>query len=412
MLFNKRVGFILALFPFFNIYAIGFIPGISIGQFLLLVALLYYVYFQRGKLAQLFRDYLLYGIIVTIWGLTYSWTSWVRCSYEIVALTIFFLILNFLIKSCDYKSFKHIYYCFGILSLYFFYLQYFLNGFGIKISGIIPLLPLSNEVSSGEFIASQLNRVRLSSFFQEPAHYAEYMTIFLSLLLFDDNVTKKKWLLICTISITILLSQSATGYVLLFTCLGIYFFFRLLSNKRNRLIYIIISLIMAGIMVNILSSNEVFLKVLERYKEISLTPEITENGYSSYIRVLRGYIPYLEGDWLNRFIGHGLGTFDSYLESHPKSMFLFITDHNPNWINSFQAILFTTGIVGAYIFSRTLINLWKKTTLLGRTLIIQYILMLLSSGVLLTPTSIIILYIINAEYKNGQMYNIGYYSSL
>lgn len=169
---------------------------------------------------------------------------------------------------------------------------------------------------------------------------------------------------------------------------------------------------MAGIMVNILSSNEVFLKVLERYKEISLTPEITENGYSSYIRVLRGYIPYLEGDWLNRFIGHGLGTFDSYLESHPKSMFLFITDHNPNWINSFQAILFTTGIVGAYIFSRTLINLWKKTTLLGRTLIIQYILMLLSSGVLLTPTSIIILYIINAEYKNGQMYNIGYYSSL
>ena len=410
MPFNKRVGFLLALFPFFNIYAIGL--GISIGQFLLLLALFYYVCFQKGKLAQLFRDYLLYALIVTIWGLTYSWTNWVRCSYEFVALTIFFLILNFSIKSCDYKSFRHTYYCFGILSLCFFIFQYLLNGIGIKISGIIPLLPLSNEVSSDEFIANQLNRVRLSSFFQEPAHYAEYMTIFLSLLLFDDNVTKKKWLLICAISISILLSQSATGYVLLFVCFGVYFLNQLLSNKKNRLIHIFTSLIVAGIIVNILSSNEIFLKVLERYEEISLTPEITENGYSSYIRVLRGYIPYLEGDWSERLIGHGLGTFDSYLESHPQSMFLFVTDHNPNWINSFQAILFTTGIVGACIFSIVLIRLWRKTTLLGKALIIQYILMMFSSGVLLTPTSVIIIYIIYAEYKKGKVCNIGHYSSL
>lgn len=395
----KSASILFALFPLLNIYATGIIPGISIGQCLLLIIFMCCIFLKDSKLNVYFGKYILYSIGITICCQVYSWTQWGDCLYEGLSLLVFFFLLNCAVKYLDYRMCKKAMYVIGVFSLVFFFLQYTLSFLGIRISGILPYFQLSNEEDTNTFIASQLNRDRFSSVFQEPAHYAEFMILILSFLLFTGRRTKMKIILSIIISTSILLSQSAGGYVLLLVSWSFWILTKFLKNIKYKSIYLIGVILFCIAAFWLIESNEAFVKVAERYKELSLTPEVTVNGYSSYIRVIRGYIPYIEGNSVDKIFGHGVGTLVSYVNSHPQSMFLSITDYNPNWVNSFQYILFTTGIIGVYFFFFPIMNIYKKRSLLGKVLTWQYVLTLLSSGILLTPMSAIFLYIIISESK-------------
>lgn len=146
--------------------------------------------------------------------------------------------------------------------------------------------------------------------------------------------------------------------------------------------------------------NEITQSVINRYLTLSLNPENSEYGYSSYTRLFRGYIPFIEGSFADKIGGQGIGNLLSYIKHNPQTAFLSVTDYDPNWINSFQFILFSTGIIGAILFFRFLFSFYNKTSSLGKTLIYIYILALLSSGILLTPSSMIFLYAIYKESLN------------
>ena len=134
-----------------------------------------------------------------------------------------------------------------------------------------------------------------------------------------------------------------------------------------------------------------------RFSQISFTPEASEHGFSSYIRVLREYIPFMESDVLEQIFGHGLGTLRSYIKQNPSTMFLSVTDFNETWVNSFQYLLFMTGIIGTVLFGKQMMYFYKGTTFLGKLFILQYISAFLSAGILLTPTSALFLFFIEKE---------------
>ncbi len=382
-----------ALFPILNIYAIYGLPGLSIGQFLLVLLIGFSILTKGFAKVFYFKSFVIYSLIVTVFGIALRGYNVDDCIYESIALLLFFIIFNYAIALADDYKVKKLIVSIGLFALAFFVIQYILFLLGCPISGIVSFLPLSNEVDTAEFRLLQMGRDRLSSVFQEPAHYSEFMSIVLAFILLNNNKkTMKKILLAIFISITIILSRSTSGAVFLSLIWGAWLL--KMSNKRKIVSVIIIFILVTAIPI-FLSSYLEYISL--RFNEISFAPEVSEYGFSSYIRVLRGYIPFMESDELDMIIGHGLGTLRSYIEQNPSTKFLSVTDFNETWVNSFQYLLFMTGIIGTLLFGKQLVHFFKGTTTLGKLFILQYLSAFLSSGILLTPTSALFLYFIVNE---------------
>lgn len=395
---NKSLfSFVFASFPILNIYAITGLPGLSIGQFILVFLILRMIIKNNIPIRILFKNYIIYSLITTICSLVIYNNNINDAIYEIAAFTLFFIIINFSIIGTEYQIVKKWVINIGIFALLFFILQYLLFAVGHPISGIIDFLPLSNNVDTEVFRNQQLGRDRLSSIFQEPAHYSEFMAIVLTLLLINSKVlSSKNFYLSIIISITIILCKSTTGAVLLFfiwCSWGLKYF----KTSKYRFIFTFFITIFLLYSFPLILSSSYSDYIITRFDEISFDPSASINGYSSYIRVLRGYIPIFESDYWSKIFGHGLGSLPSYIEQNPTSLFLKITDFNRTWVNSFQYILFMTGFIGAILFSKQIISFFKCTTFLGKVLIIQYISSFFSSSILLTPFSALYLYFIVKE---------------
>lgn len=391
---SKYLPYIFAFFPILNIYETGIIPALSIGQILLFI--FFFIYIRHNRIYLQFHLFIGYSIIITIFCLLKPGISANESIHELIALFIFFILYSFVIKDVDYIMFSIGLKILGFISLFFFFFQYLLSLIGIHVIGIIPGIPLSNGTDPNMFHSSHLLMDRLSSIFQEPAHYAEFMSMFLTTVLFKYKHFRKKIILAILISMSIILCQSAGGYIL-FSVSWICWLKFYLKKKKHKFKYIIPILFTGIIMIVLLIKTEMVGTVLNRYQTLSITPENSEYGFSSYLRLIRGYIPFIEGSIFDKIFGHGVGTLLSFVRMNPNSMFLAITDYDANWINSFQFILFSTGLIGVILFFTKLFRLYKRTSYMGKTLMIIYILALCSSGMLLTASSMLFLYIIYEE---------------
>ena len=391
---RKYLPLVFAFFPILNIYETGVIPALSIGQILLLC------YFFKTCRINTFRFqfpyFVAYSTLITILCMAKSGISFVESVYELFSFLVFFTLYSFVLQEVDYKKLIKGLKILGYVSLLFFYLQFILKLFGIHIVGIIPGLPLSNGSISSDFHQSRLFADRISSIFQEPAHYAEFMCMFLAILLYKFESSRKKLILAIAISLSVILCKSAGGYVLLLVC-WVCWGWSFLKGKKNKIKYLFPAVIIICLMLPVVSQNELIGSVLTRYQTLSFSPENSEYGYSSYTRLFRGYIPFVESSVEEMIFGHGIGTLLSFVRMNPNSMFLAVTDYDANWINSVQFILFSTGIIGAVLFVSYLYKLYRISSPLGRTLVKIYILTLLSSGILLTPSSMLFLYLIYYE---------------
>lgn len=386
----------LALFPILNIYAIPGLPGLSIGQFLLVLLIGLRILINGFSKISCFKSFVIYSLIITAIGIVVKGYDLVDSIYESIALILFFVIFNYAIVSAEYAKVKKWIVYVGMFALAFFVIQYILFLAGRPISGIVSFLPLSNEVNTAEFRLTQMGRERLSSIFQEPAHYSEFMSIALAfILLKKDGNTKKKILLSIIISATIILSMSTSGAVFLALVWGAWCINLSKQTKHGKTILAMLMLLVVTAIPILLSSYLEYVSL--RFSQISFTPEASEHGFSSYIRVLRGYIPFMESDVLDQIFGHGLGTLRSYIKQNPSTMFLSVTDFNETWVNSFQYLLFMTGIIGTVLFGKQMMYFYKGTTFLGKLFILQYISAFLSAGILLTPTSALFLFFIENE---------------
>lgn len=387
----------LALYPILNIYAITGLPGLSLGQFML-VLLIGLKALRNGVISfSYFKSFAIYSLIVTILGITIRNYDWVDSLYEAFALLLFLVIFNNSTVDADYSKVKKWVVYVGLFAFVFFIVQYILFLSGHPISGIVSFLPLSNAVDTETFRLAQMGRDRLSSIFQEPAHFSEFMSIVLAFILFEEKKRTNRILLAIAISISIILSMSTSGAVFLALVWGAWGIRSVNHFKRGKYMIAIIAILLISILIPWVSSSSYAGYISSRFSEITFDPTASEHGFSSYIRVLRGYIPFMESDWIEKIFGHGLGTLRSYIKQNPSTEFLNVTTFNETWVNSFQYLLFMTGIVGTLLFGKQLFYFFIGSSFLGKLFIIQYISAFLSSGILLTPTSALFLYFIEKE---------------
>lgn len=367
---NRKIsGFVLAFFPLLDIYASG-IPGISIGESLLLS--ICFIAVGRNNIAlkkNIFFSYWLYAAIITIIAVMFEQTDLGKGLHDLFSLGLSIFFINNSCRGVDYRYFIKYLKNAAIICLIFFYFQYIVYIFFNRvIPGLLPL-PLSAGIDVSEFNNALSERDRLSSLFTEPAHYVVFMLVPIVLFLFDK--TRKSFVIALLAAISVVLSQSASGYLGLGVIISYYFFVNyklILKNKIN-----IIALIAVILCFVFTTDTSIFFKTLERFNEISFEPQSGSHGYSTYIRVLRGYIPFFEFDWLTKLFGNGVASISKYAETNPSSMYLYITDVIPSWINTFQSILLYTGVFGVCMFAKEVIYLYKSTDVVGRVLIIMCI---------------------------------------
>lgn len=375
---SKRLGILFALSPILSIYMIG-VPVLSLSQILILFASFLCIlrYRERGVMV-FFKAFIVYAVAISVLRFIEPWVLIGESIHDILSLLLFFFTVFCQISYADYDSFKSTIIKLGRISLYFFLFQYILSVMGVRISGIIPFLPLSNEIPTSDFIASQLERDRLSGLFQEPAHYAQFMTVVLVFILFSDEYVKRKYLLAGLISLSIIMCSSAFGLVMLVAVWGIWAFVFHLRDSKHKTLYIIGLLLTSLVIIFLASRNENILSVTGRISELG-GESSSEHGRSTYIRVVRGFIPFIESDFWHMILGNGLGTLNSFVISHPQSNYLLLTDFDPKWINGLQYLLFNTGVVGLLLYLWEMAYFFKHTSPIGKVFIVCILLLFISS---------------------------------
>lgn len=398
---NRAInGVVLGLFPLLNIYSFG-LPYLSIGQFLLFVLLIRDTFrFGLSKKDIFFKPFLIYAFFISIAGCFISWVEPGDVFHDILSMILFCVFLFPAFRFVDYDVFIRTIKIFGLICLSFFFIQFVLLKVGVSISGIIPFLPLK-EADTASLIAKQMESTRASAFFMEPAHYSQFMVLVLLFFLFLEDRNKKNFFISILITISLLLSESSTGYAL-FTLMWGVWSLEFVKNSRNKLIVIgLVVAVLSAVVVFILS-NENFAESFGRYRELnSDTAGSSVHGYSTHIRMVRGYFPFIESDFWEKLFGHGLGSHNSYVDTHQTSLFFLLTDKIPHYINSFQYLLFSVGIIGSLLYYSQMFKLYINTSRIGKVCVIGLCLLFLSADFFYI--SFIWLYVIIMEMRGKRI---------
>lgn len=384
------VSILYAFSPILKIYASP-VPGLSISEFSIVFLFILLILtnptrlFQFPSIIKPLIYFLIYGIILTLYVIFFeSWSISSTMIYEVCGKILFFIM--FIVGFQFWSTEKFVKYLIKLadIAVIFLFIQIFLSIFGIHISGIIPFLPLSNNVETAQFISNQLGGERFSSIFSEPAHLSEFIILPLIIISFGN---KPNYLRCIFYTSTILISHSATG----FTVLGVIllcFIFNWLQSFRNpkyKILFSIISLLLVIILIP--SFSVLFGDRLDRFAEISGDGD---GLFSGYLRVMRGYILYNDFTIPEKLFGQGFGCIIGYISTH-KTDYLSLTDLIPEYVNSIQYILISTGIVGFCLISNFLYKIFRRCNNEYKIVIICLIMMMASTAIFFSITAIIYL---------------------
>ncbi len=200
---------------------------------------------------------------------------------------------------------------------------------------------------------------RPSSMFLEPSHFALYVipaVVFLldSVSAKNQNGDVRSWAALIVIGIAIVLSTSAGG-IMCIGALAVYYVLFIAGINRKNIKYILIALVVAGIMLG------------TEYADF-IRDRLNEGG-SSENRIFRGLIIFEKLDGWHKLVGTGLNNIGNYMRLHGIST--AFDEGNLDLMSSLMNTLVAGGIItcGAFLvcviwfFSKAKKNLSKMAVL-------------------------------------------------
>lgn len=228
-----------------------------------------------------------------------------------------------------------------------------LGEFALKVMGFTPVftfIPNDERGLIDIISAHEGNHDRVLTIFTEPAQFAIFIGLYLSLLILANNfgVHTKNYKKAIVISfIMLILSLSLTGYMMIFTLIIMLMFgayYKLAYNVKNIAVFVlIIAIVFYAISFSGLYDEYIFYRLTEVFN--------LEDGSATH-RVL--------GMWevtsVNfndiAFAGRGFGQNESYYNNDPLLLFyrLYNPNHGSAINNVFVSILMQTGMIGLFMF--------------------------------------------------------------
>ena len=375
---SKYFAFFIAILPITDIYGFGF-PGISIGKLIITILLLIGIACRICNIPSFPKGFLLYFlymlIIPQIFAIFSGGTYLGDIVYKSVGSFFFLLIFGYGYKYLNVKYFIKYYETIVVVCCLFFLMQEIVFSlFNIKIIGLLSL-PLTNMVPLESQITLLRELSRSSSIFLEPAHFAQYLTIFLVLKVFSVRERFLDWKSIL-ISLIIILSRSGIGYAILLLVWGAFFIYCI--KERKHIIAVMLTFI--GIGGALFLGNQFGLFENKEDSTLSRVGELSSENVSytsGYVRIYRGYVLYLGLKPTEKVFGIGAGNLESYVaqNSIPEYEELFFSAKDDYYLNGIQQHLIYGGIIGLFLYLLFLFKMTRKNNIIGTVMVLVVLLL-------------------------------------
>lgn len=244
---------------------------------------------------------------------------------------------------------------------------------------------------------------RPQSVFLEPGTFAQYVLPCLALALFGSKFIcyKNNLREAVLFTIALFLSLSAQGYIITLVLWGIWLFFTNKNIRGEKKIFMYLSIIFSVIITVLLVFNVDFL-----YRG-TIGRFTGDGGYDSTgVRVIRGFQVFSQLGIVYKFIGVGFGNVTTFVLRHgittPNDLYMstdFGNVYNLEYMNGFAYILVTSGIISLVAYLFFIGKMFKNTLDFARVSIVILILYSIATGVLISPTWVVIMSFIYREYE-------------
>ena len=395
--------FLLSIYPISGYYetSIGFTVGQLLLFFFIVICILIYGanrVFCFPKFYYFFWTYTAIALLIT--QNSFKITNLVPGGINFFTWS---LCLGMGIVFFKYDLFKKYMKCvFGICTIVFVAQEIMHMRTGVRFSAILPISDYFYGGSTSYFELTSRHSIgsRSPSLFIEPAYFAQYTLILLSLMLFDSyrNYLRSDYIIIISAILVLVFLKSGCGIIGLIY-IFIYKIISLYKDKGGIKFLLLLFLILPFVIyfVQLYFSSDIGVSMVERQDEFYNE----DSGSSAYTRVVRGFQIYGFMPFVNQVFG--ISTDDMFAISAANGMPL---ERNVLATNGFQRVLIQNGIIGLFILFCFYIRLLKynKTRLASALLGLLFVFSLMES-VYLSPDMLIMTIIIATEYKNCKEFN-------
>lgn len=384
--FSKIVTHLLLLYPVLNTYAL--LGSLSVGRGLLIILVVCFIFrvFTKGQrplqsAPKLFKLYCYFWIGSALFSVPFIGISVIGALPGIIYSFLFFLL--FFYESDFYYLVKwYKFYAIGFI-LFLFTQEAMYVSTGIRVPGLIPGLPLvDNLMDSEKYMEQVVFGYRSSSVFSEPAHFAQWLLPFLSIeLLFDKS--KNHNIISGATILALLLLRSGNAMIGLVVILFFYMGALLIEKgKPSRFVQVIVFssiLLLSGYYY---LNSDVGNDVLKRQDELSITGSSSDK--MGQVRLFRGYYVFAEYNIFEQIVGMSdIPKLMAYIKSSPVAVFF---EDDETYFNAIQSILLKTGYVGLIIFILLCISLSKENKFAGKAIVWSFFALSFVAGLFFTPT--------------------------
>ncbi len=380
---EKIFTFLVVFMAWANVYTL---PGIPLGIGELLLVLFMPLYFKKDMNFRL-RDYekgfflwFVYTALVTFVFFNYFNASLDKVLSIARVACYWVIIFIFGGRLFNVEIFKKWMLIFAVGLSFFIALQsivyaathvlipgYFLNA-SLNDGGVTGLQMYERYLR----MAHWTGYIRPNGFLCEPSHCSQFLFICLMFVITDIKFAfVQKISLVLLFSISIILTTSTTGIVLLFFAWMVY-----MSIEKNLSFFRVPMAVFFAFFIVVLISGNLGVEnnAVERITNI-INGESVDS--SSNLRLNNGKIMFLELPLVMKFLGTGFGMVDYVMNA------LSISDYSP-YMNTFYVIPFMSGLLGTILWYVCLIMLYKKSSLRGKSFIFGFFVLSLGSGIFAT----------------------------
>lgn len=354
----------LAFVPLITMYASP-IPGITLGELALVFFWGVFVIESRLKVSMdsctnkmlLFTGYIIISFLVT--SLVYGFYS--NALIRMVRYSFYYITGCFLVKKwVDYELLTRWIVRIGKIATCFIFLQYIsYYVFGHILDGKVPFLPLyHNEYLELDYKTLYENLFRPTSFFLEPAHYAQFTLLALVIALWKDRHIWGALFL----TAGLIYSTSAQGIVVAAVTWIIFAFYKI-SHFRFNAKQVLFGLGAGALVIGFtlwVTRQQVFLDAVGRLSSL---------GKASAIYARMGVLEVIIETMtpFSAIFGHGFG---NVIEG--------------NWTTpGLGYVLYGSGIVGLILLLIYLLYAWRRGGMVAKSTVVIFLFMLVQSGVIM-----------------------------
>lgn len=353
--------FLFALAPILSIYATP-ILSISIGEIMLIGVGFLLISSNRSNLTHTknYIGYIVYSIIITIAMSCYHMDIFGSDTIkEMISFVAYSCLAILYAKRMNLDLYIEKYQTIAFVAAIYLIIQSVVHMIaGIWLPGMIPEVMTDSGVSTTLLIERYS---RACSFFKEPAHFAQFMSIPLSTILFSEKHNRKFFIYLSVYIISLALSFSGNAMAILGTSFLFYLFYLFRSGegkktvKASLLIVVIVSLGFLLIKTNS-QVQELFGRLTSGELLGTYAPRV-----SGYVRIVRGYVVYLSFGLLEKVFGIGMGNYSTFAIHYCRdALYSRASRYDPSYINGIQFFLTSTGMIGLIMYLYAILKNIRK----------------------------------------------------